>query len=178
MFEQSTRPWPRRAAIALFVLGSPLFVLVAYMLVVLFPLDTVRGVTGAFSGRDVVQTAGSLETGVTLALLAAVAWGLSRLLRLDIFRWVSLSVLLYGALLVFPIILLSGVAATYGLEWILARRGYDYCTLHVLSRDRGESGVSAYVRHDQPGACDKVKAMFPAHAIVDGNTGAFDLPPG
>lgn len=176
MFEDSSPRWPRRVSVALLVLASPLFLLVGYMFLIQGPLDTVHGVAAVFSGKDVVQTAGSIETGITLALLVGLVWLLLRLVHIDIFRWVGMAVLLYGALLIFPVIFAAGLATTYGLERVLTRRGYSYCTLHVLSRDRGESGPSVYVRDDRPGACAQVKAMFPPHTIVAGNTGAFDLP--
>ena len=168
--------WSRRVAFTLLVLGTPLFLLVAYMGIVQFPLDTIRGVRGVFSGHDAVQLPGSMETGVTLALLIAAAWALLRLVHIDLFGWVSFAVLLYGGLLIIPLIFTAGFAVRYGLETTLEARGYTDCAFHVTSTDRGESGFTVYVRIDRPTACQQVQAMFPKHHIVDGTNTAFDLP--
>jgi hypothetical protein len=168
--------WRSRIGIGLLVLASPLFLAVAWMVLVGFPWDVVIGLRELFSGRDVVQVADGEETGVTLFLLLLAAWGACWLLRLRLPLGAALMAALYGAMLAVPIIAVLGVSAEYGLEAVLARRGYSYCTFHVTSTGKGEGGTYVYVRDGLPDACDVARARFPAHRLVPGQLEAFDLP--
>ena len=83
---------------------------------------------------------------------------------------------LYGFLLVVPIIALLGIATEYGLQALLAARGYHYCTYHVISTDKGGNGTYVYTRNDRPDLCAAAKLIFPPRTKVPGQRAPFDLP--
>ena len=168
--------WTRWVGIGLLVVAAPVIVAAGYTVLVGWPVETMRGVAGVFSGRDVVQTADDEKTGLAVALVVGLALLLARLLHLHLTRGIGLALLLYASLLAFPLALLAGLGANYGLEWLLEARGYQYCGYHVLSKGKGAHGTYAYARSAIPDGCGKVAALFPPGQIVMGNTGAFDLP--
>lgn len=158
------------------LVSSPLLVLAGLMVLVDWPLDTFRGLASIASGRDLVQAADGEKTAVTLELLIGLIWLALWLLHVQWVRRLNFAVLLYGALLAAPLLLVAGVGTNYLVEWVLDLRGYEYCTYHVLGTRKGAHGTHVYVKRDLPGACDQAKAVFPPGRIVEGNTGALNLP--
>ena len=145
---------------------------VAWGILVDWPWDVVIGLKEAFSGHDVVQVTDAQETGVTLFLLLLAVLGACWLLRLRL----PFEVALYGIFLCVPIIAALGTAAEYGLQTVLAQRGYSYCTFHVTSTGKGGGGTYVYVHDGRPRACDAARAAFPPHKLVPDRREAFDLP--
>ncbi|MGI4808171.1 MAG: hypothetical protein ACRYF2_08695 [Janthinobacterium lividum] len=166
------RPRTSWASIGLLVVASPLLLAVAWFVLVDWPWDVAIGFAAVFSGHDVVQTADAEETGVSLLLLLIVVAAVCWLLRVRLLERFAL----YGLLLVVPIIALLGLATEYGLQALLAARGYRYCTYHVISTDRGGNGTYVYTRDDRPDLCAATKLIFPPRRKVPGRRAPFDLP--
>ena len=152
------------------ILFSPVLLVAAWTVLVATPFDVATGLREVFSRRDVVQVADGFDTTVAIALLLIVLGGLGLLLRL------SVVVVACCLLLLFPIKVTLAVGVEYGLGALLASRGYEHCTFHVTSTDRGEGGTYAYVRAGLPEACDAVQRLFPPHQIVPGRRSSFDMP--
>jgi hypothetical protein len=171
------RPWPGRVGIGLLVVASPLFLAVGWFVLVDWPWDVGIGIAAAISDYDVIQTADAEETGVSLLLLCAAIWAIGWALHLRLPDRIAWTVAIYAALLSVPSIALLGIGANYGLQGLLASRGYHYCTYHVISTDKGGNGTHVYVKDGLPGACAAVKAIFPPGKAVPGRRAPFDLPP-
>ena len=172
------RPWSNRVGTTLLVLASPLFLAVAWFVLVDWPWDVGIGVAAAFSDHDVIQTADAEETGVSLVLLCLMVWAVCWVLRVRLPERIAWQAALYGALLGIPMIALLGIGTNYGLQALLSSRGYHYCTYHLISTDRGGNGTLVYVTDRLPGSCAAVKAQFPAGKAVPGQRAPFDLPAG
>ena len=148
----------------------------AWFVLVDWPWDVGIGIAAAFSQHDVIQTAGAEETGVSLLLLCIAIWAVCWVLHLRLPERIMWSVALYGLLLCIPLIAVLGIGTEYGLQGLLATRGYQYCTYHVISTDRGGNGTYVYVKDGSPGSCAAVKAIFPPGTKVPGQRAPFDLP--
>ena len=170
------RSWQRCVGTGLLALASPLLLGMAWVVLVDFPWDVILSLRGMFSGRDVVQVADGEETGVTLFLLLLAACGACWLSGLRPALKIAITGAFYSAILTVPIIAMLGIGAECGLQALLARRGYEYCTFHVTSRSKGEHGTYVYVRGGLPSACDATRAVFPPHQVVPDRLEAFDLP--
>lgn len=160
----------------LLIAATPLFLLVAWLVVVVWPSEVVRGLASIMSGRDVIQVADGKETGVTL-LLAILALGfLAWILRLRPPERLVVMIAVYGAIAVLPAITLLGMGTEYGLQAILSARGYEYCTFHVTDTGKGQDGTYVYVRRSIPEGCAAVQAVFPPNQLVADRREPFDLP--
>ena len=171
----SARPWTSRLGIGLLVLASPLFLAVAWYVLVDWPWDVGIGILATVSDHDVIQTADAEETGVSLMLLCLLIWGACWLLHVRLPERIAWQVGLYGLLLCIPVIAGLGIGANYALQGLLAARGYDYCTYHTTSTDKGGHGTHVYVKDSLPGGCAAVKTVFPTGVAVPGRRGPFDL---
>ena len=159
----------RYIGVGLFILFSPVLLVAAWTIVVAKPIDVATGLRAVFSNRDVVQVADGFDTTVAIALLLVVLGGVGLLLRR------SVVVMACGLLLLFPSAATLAAGVEYGLGALLASRGYEYCTFHVTSTDRGEGGTYVYVRIGLPQASNAVQRMFPPHQLVPGRRDSFDL---
>jgi hypothetical protein len=171
------RPWPSRVGIGLLVLASPLLLAVAWFVLVDWPWDVGIGVVAAFSDHDVIQTADAEETGVSLLLLGIVVWAACWVMHLRLPGRFALPAAIYGLLLCVPLIALLGLGSEYVLQGLLASRGYQYCTYHVISTDKGGNGTYVYANDSVPGSCAAAKVIFPPGMAVPGHRAPFDLPP-
>ena len=171
----SARPWSRRIGTGLLILASPLVLTGAIYVLLNWPEDVWVGVAAVFSGHDVVQTADGEETGVTLFLLILAILALGWLLRIRLPDRIMLPVAIYGLLLCMPLIAILGIGTNYGLEALLAGRGYSYCTYHTISTGKGSHGTYVYVKTAIPDGCAAAKAIFPPETIVPDRRGPFDL---
>ena len=172
------RPWTSRVSIGLLIVASPLLLVVAWFVLVDWPWNVAIGFAAVFSGQDVVQTADAEETGVSLFLFCIFMWAVCRLLHIRLPERLVWSAMIYGIFLIVPIIALLGIASEYGLQALLAVRGYQYCTFHVISTDKGGNGTYVYTRNDQPGSCAAARSIFPPGTMVPGRRAPFDLPNG
>ena len=170
------RPWTSWASIGLLVVASPLLLAVAWFVLVDWPWDVAIGFAAVFSGHDVVQTADAEETGVSLLLVLVAVGAISWLLHVRPPERLVWRLSLYGLLLVVPIVAILGIATEYGLQAVLATRGYQYCTYHVISTDKGGNGTYVYTRSDRPSLCAATKTVFPPGTMVPGRRQSFDLP--
>lgn len=115
-----------------------------------WPWDVGIGVAAVFSGHDVVQVADAEENGVSLGLLCIVIGVACWMLGIRLPERIAFSAVLYGALLLVPLMAVLGMGTEYALQAVLAARGYRYCTFHVISTGRGSNGTWVYVRDDLP----------------------------
>ncbi|GEM_PF-3792016 len=160
----------------LLIAGTPLFLLVAWLVVVVWPSEVVRGLASVMSARDVIQVADGKETGITLLLAILVLGALAWALRLRPPERLVFTIAVYGAVAALPAIALLGIGAEYGLQAILSARGYEYCTFHVTDTGKGQDGTYVYVRRSIPEGCAAVQAIFPPNRLVADRREPFNLP--
>ncbi|MGI4811414.1 MAG: hypothetical protein ACRYF2_25340, partial [Janthinobacterium lividum] len=93
----------------LLIAATPLFLLVAWLVVVVWPSVVVRGLVSVISGRDVIQVADGKETGITLVLAILVLGALAWAFRLRPPERLVFTIAVYGAVAALPAIALLGM---------------------------------------------------------------------